>query len=43
MVDYDIGNFKVDFVVQNPLNSTQLVIECDGADRNFQSMVGENV
>ena len=26
LVDYDIGNFKVDFVVQNPLNSAQLIM-----------------
>ena len=38
LVDYDIGNFKVDFVVQNPLNSAQLIIECDGADREFSNL-----
>ena len=38
LIDYEIGNFKVDFVVQNPLNSAQLVIECDGADREFSNL-----
>ena len=38
MVDYNIGNFKVDFVVQNPSNSTQLVIMCDGADMEFSNL-----
>ena len=38
IVDHDIGNFKVDFVVQNPSNSAQLVIECDGADMEFSNL-----